>query len=283
MEQAEARNVHELVELSLYRVETTAYETLAIEQMSRPHWIVSHVMRGDVETETEGTIEKCRVGEVMIHPPGVPFSERAKGPGCHQWLELEMKVSPSAEVFRLYPVAYVVRLESAKEFVRVFEKLEATFGSKAGHTRDLRIVSLATDLIGLVLESWRAAGSPPRPDVKAIPDERFRPVVSYMREHLGEKLTRQKLARRAGLHPAYFDRLFRAAYGTPPMQLLRDLRLRRAQSLLEETEDTLEKIARVVGLGDAAYLSRVFRAKYGKAPGQHREGAKGTKKSYLVP
>src|SRR4051794_24912873 len=134
MEQAEARNVHELVELSLYRVETTAYETLAIEQMSRPHWIVSHVMRGDVETETEGTIEKCRVGEVMIHPPGVPFSERAQGPGCHQWLELEMKVSPHAEVFRLYPVAYVVRLESAKEFVRVFEKLEATFGSKAGHT-----------------------------------------------------------------------------------------------------------------------------------------------------
>ena len=153
MEQAEARNVHELVELSLYRVETTAYETLAIEQMSRPHWIVSHVMRGDVETETEGTIEKCRVGEVMIHPPGVPFSERAKGPGCHQWLELEMKVSPSAEVFRLYPVAYVVKLESAKEFVGVFEKLEATLASRASHTRDLRIVSLATDLIGLVLES----------------------------------------------------------------------------------------------------------------------------------
>jgi AraC-like DNA-binding protein len=283
MEQAEARNVHELVELSLYRVETAAYGTLAIENMNRPHWIVSHILRGDVETRTEGSVTKARAGDVMIHPPSVPFSEHAKGPGCHQWIELEMKVSPSAEVFRLYPVAYVVTLSSAPEFARVFEKLESTFGATASHTRDLRIVSLTTDLVDRVLESWRAAGSPPRPDVKAVPDDRFRPVVSYMREHLGEKLTRTKLARRAGLHPAYFDRLFRAAYGTPPMQLLRDLRLRRAQSLLEDTDDTLERIARASGLGDAAYLSRVFRAKYGKAPGQHRESSRSTKKSYMLP
>lgn len=283
MEQAEARNVHELVELSLYRVETSAYETLAIEKTTRPHWIVSHVLRGEVETETEAQIEKVRAGDVMIHPPAVPFSERAPGPGCHQWLELEMKVSPSAEVFRLYPVAYVVKLDSATEFARIFERLESTFRAAPGHTRDLRIVSLTTDLVDRVLESWRGAGSRPRPDVKSVPDDRLRPVVSYMREHLGEKLTRTKLARRAGLHPAYFDRLFRAAYGTPPMQLLRDLRLRRAQSLLEETDDTLEQIARAAGLGDAAYLSRVFRAKYGKAPGQHRESSKSTKKSYILP
>jgi AraC-like DNA-binding protein len=283
MEQAEARNVHELVELSLYQVETAAYEKLGIERLNRPHWIVSHILRGDVETETEGTILRARAGDVMVHPPGVPFSERAKDPGCHQWFELEMKVSPSAEVFRLYPVAYVVKLNAPGEFSGVFQKLESTFAAPASHTRDLRIVSLTTDLVDRILESWRAAGSPSRPDVKTAPDDRFRPVVSYMREHLGEKLTRTKLARRAGLHPAYFDRLFRAAYGTPPMQLLRDLRLRRAQSLLEDTDDTLEQIARVSGLGDAAYLSRVFRAKYGKAPGQHRESTKSTKKSYILP
>src|SRR5258708_6426359 len=139
MEQAEARNVHELVELSLYQVETAAYETLGIESMNRPHWIISHVLRGDVETETEGSVTRARAGDVMIHPPGVPFSERAKGPGCHEWLELEMKVSPSAEVFRLYPVAYVVKLSSPPEFSRVFEKLESSFGAPASHTRDLRI------------------------------------------------------------------------------------------------------------------------------------------------
>jgi AraC-like DNA-binding protein len=282
MEQAEARNVHEQVELSLYQVETAAYEKLGIEGMNRPHWIISHVLRGSVETETEGHIMPVRAGDVMIHPPGVPFCERAPGPGCHQWFELEMKVSPSAEVLRLYPVAYVVKLSSPSEFSIVFQKLEAAFTGPPSHTRDLRIVGLTADLIDRILESWRGAGSPPRPDAKAAPDDRFRPVMSYMREHLDEKLSRTKLARRAGLHPAYFDRLFRAAYGTPPMQLLRDLRLRRAQSLLEDSDQTLEEIARATGLGDAAYLSRVFRAKYGKSPGQHRESTRNTKKSYIL-
>jgi AraC-like DNA-binding protein len=283
MEQAEARNVHEQVELSLYWVQTSSYETLGLENVTRQHWIVSHVLRGEVETATGTNVAKVLAGDVMVHPPGIPFSERAKGPGCHQWLELDMKVSPSAEVFRLHPVAYVVKLASALEFARSFEKLESAFGSPPHPARDLRIVSLATDLIGGVLESWRSAGSPARPDAPTTHDDRFRPVMTFMREHLAEKLTRQKLARRAGLHPAYFDRLFRAAYGTPPMQLLRDLRLRRAQSLLEETDDTLEAVARASGLGDAAYLSRVFRAKYGKAPGQYRESAKSTRMRYLAP
>ena len=128
-------------------------------------------------------------------------------------------------------------------------------------------------------KSWRAAGSPPRPDVKAIPDERFRPVVSYMREHLGEKLTRRKARAPRGppsgvFRSAVSRRLWHAAHAA-----LARLRLRRrAVAARGDRRYAGEDRARV-GLGDAAYLSRVFRAKYGKAPGSIAKARKARRRA----
>ena len=95
-----------------------------------------------------------------------------------------------------------------------------------------------------------------------------------MQAHLQEKLTRDDLARLAHLHPGYFDRAWRAAYGTSPLALLRDMRLRHARSLLERTDHTLDHVAQQCGMGEATHFSRVFRAHVGQSPGQYRQSAR---------
>ena len=276
-------SLHASLELSLYQVEVGRYTSLRLLDNVMPHWIISFVQQGQVETATRGERNCARAGDAMIHPPHLPFSECADGPGKHLYFTFDAQAPPNLDLLRLHPVSLVIRLISPDEYAETFQRLETAWAAPASPVRDLRVFTGATELLTHVLDGWKAAGSPPRPPALQTSEDRFVDVVTFMTEHLDRKLTRDDLAGRVCLHPGYFDRVFRAAYGLAPMQMLRDLRLRRAQQLLESTEDTLDTIACACGLGDAAAFSRAFRARYDCAPGQYRERAKAIRRSVLYP
>ncbi len=104
--------------------------------------------------------------------------------------------------------------------------------------------------------------------------DRFTGVVNYMAENMAEKLTRDDLARRLNLHPGYFNRIFYEAFGVAPMQMLRDMRLRQAQHLLETSDNPLDSISMSCGFNDTAYFCRVFFRNYQMTPGQYRQSAR---------
>ncbi len=276
-------SIHEQLELSLYTVETASYTSLHIVDRSYPYWILSHVLYGEVETFTRNERWQVRAGDVMLHPPHLPFSERASHEGVHQWLLFNVMVSPNVDLFRLYPVAPVLSLFVPGHFAQTFETLQRVWKDAASLARRLQTFALAMQLFGIVLESWQRAGSVPRSLDLRTPQDRFIETIAYMTEHIDQKLLRDDLAAMVHLNPGYFDRVFRSIYGLTPMQMLRDLRLQHALQLLESTEASLGAIAVACGLSDAAYLSRVFRQRYGQTPGQYREGAKSTRVSYISP
>jgi AraC-like DNA-binding protein len=272
------------IDAAVWIVETAPYASLDLRGTTRPYWIVSHVLEGAVVTETGGLRYSVGPGDVMVHPPNLPFSETAAGPGIHQWMGFEASSESAATLFARYPVPPVVSLGARRQTYRAtFEALENVCGEPEDRPgRTLRAASLASLLLAEALAAWADAGCPPRPDAFAPPSERFAAVVAYMETRLADRLTREDLARRAFLHPGSFDRAFSAAYGRPPMRLLQEMRLARAQSLLETTEETLDAVARAAGLGDAGRLGRLFRARFGISPGAYRTRARTTRGSYLT-
>jgi AraC-like DNA-binding protein len=276
-------SLHARLELSLYRVEVGRYASLALADITWPHWVVSFVRQGRVETATRGVRSRAGDGDAMIHPPHLPFSERADVPGTHLYFVFDARVPPHLDLLRLNPIPPVVRVPSPADYADTFGRLLDAWASPASPARDVRAFALATDLLAAILDGWQAMGAPPRPAALQTPEDRFADVIGFMAAHLDRRLTRDDLAGRVCLHPGYFDRAFRAAYGLAPMQMLRDLRLRRARQLLEDTDLTLDSIAAACGLGDAAAFSRAFRARYGAAPGQHRQSAKQTRQAVLYP
>ncbi|MBM7504184.1 GlxA family transcriptional regulator [Agromyces aurantiacus] len=98
----------------------------------------------------------------------------------------------------------------------------------------------------------------------------FAEVLDWMLEHLDEDLTVDRLARKALMSPRTFARKFRAETGTTPNAWLNRQRLLRAQQLLEETDLTLEEIARETGFGAAAVMRHHFVKVLQTTPTQYR-------------
>jgi AraC-like DNA-binding protein len=79
------------------------------------------------------------------------------------------------------------------------------------------------------------------------------------REHLELPLTVDDLARQAMMSPRTYARRVRETTGTTPLQWLCAERVRRAQDLLENTDDTIERIATLCGFGSAHQMRTHFR------------------------
>ena len=84
------------------------------------------------------------------------------------------------------------------------------------------------------------------------------PALDWARAHLELPLTVEDLARQALMSPRTFARRFRETTGTTPLQWLCAERVRRAQALLENTDDTIDRIAEACGLGSAHRLRTHF-------------------------
>jgi transcriptional regulator GlxA family with amidase domain len=95
-------------------------------------------------------------------------------------------------------------------------------------------------------------------------------VLGWMLEHVGDDLSVEHLARRAGTSPRTFARRFRAATGTTPHQWLLSQRILLAQRLLETTDDSVERVARRCGFGSAAGLRQHFTRAVSASPQAYR-------------
>ncbi|MFD1831331.1 helix-turn-helix domain-containing protein [Streptomyces desertarenae] len=95
-------------------------------------------------------------------------------------------------------------------------------------------------------------------------------LLSWALERLDRPLTVEDLARRARMSSRNLGRHFRAATGTTPLQWLLTQRIRRAQELLETTDDSIDTIAAATGMGTATTLRRHFNRTVGVPPDTYR-------------
>jgi len=98
-------------------------------------------------------------------------------------------------------------------------------------------------------------------------------VITFMREHYGEKLDRDILARHAGFSRWHFSRLFAASMKMPPMQFLNEIRVEEAKKRLQAGGKTVLQIAVEVGFCDAGQLGLHFKRKAGVTPGVYLKQA----------
>ncbi|MDG0813292.1 helix-turn-helix domain-containing protein [Cohnella rhizosphaerae] len=126
-------------------------------------------------------------------------------------------------------------------------------------------------LLGSLAAGPAAPAAPPRARQSDAALER---AVHYLHEHFAEPLVMSNVASAVGYSVQHFQRLFREAYGQPPLAYLRRIRLHQAAVWLEENpRASVSELAGKIGM-DPNFFIRSFKQAYGVPPGQYRKNKK---------
>jgi len=100
--------------------------------------------------------------------------------------------------------------------------------------------------------------------------EPLRDLQAHILDRPDDDLSVETLARRAGMSPRNFARVFTRQVGTTPARFVTTARVETARRLLEESAEPLETVCSRSGLGTLESMRRAFLRIVGIPPGQYR-------------
>ena len=100
--------------------------------------------------------------------------------------------------------------------------------------------------------------------------EFFGRIEAYIKEHLSEPLSAQKICTVFGISQTYLSRLFRKYSNTSFSKRLAVFRVEKAREIMEGNKDLFIKdVASMVGFADQFYFSRIFRSVTGVSTAEY--------------
>jgi transcriptional regulator GlxA family with amidase domain len=95
-------------------------------------------------------------------------------------------------------------------------------------------------------------------------------IIEEMENNLEEPLSPSLLAKQAGLSTRQLERLFRRYLDRSPKRYYLELRLKKARSLLLQTDMSVINVALACGFSSPSHFSKCYRAFYGRTPYRER-------------
>ena len=98
----------------------------------------------------------------------------------------------------------------------------------------------------------------------------IRPVLQYIQDHIDNpELSNVELAKQVSISEVYLRKLFSTHLNMTPKQYILDLRIRKAQQLLVDTEYTVTTISEMCGFSSLYHFCRAFHNKTGMTPTEY--------------
>jgi len=101
-------------------------------------------------------------------------------------------------------------------------------------------------------------------------NNRIAHIVKYIREHLTEQISVDKLAGRACMSVSHFHKIFKNTLGESPVDYINFERIKFAKKLMANTNKKLSEIAFLSGFNNVSYFNRQFKKHEMISPSQYR-------------
>jgi AraC-like DNA-binding protein len=225
----------------------------------------SFVFRGKGFYEWRGTRYPVQGPAVLRQWPAEAMHYGPQG----TWHELYVVYSPAAADI-LARRGYVANdrplwsIRDTRGVQRHLDDLSRLLSNPAGLAEQIDRIDRTCEQ--LILESLMGAATAPLESSA----ERVASLRRWVEAHWRQNHDFDELARRHGLSPTHFRRLWQRSVGVPPHRFVLEERLRRACRALVQTDAPIAEIARAHGFADPLYFSRRFRAFTGESASTYR-------------
>ena len=218
------------------------------------------VLGGTLCEEAGGTGHVGGIGSVAIKPAGVPHADTFGSEGLHT-LTLEF----DAEAFDRE-----VDLNSATRSYRwvVGGPLFAGLATLADELH-LECADSAAAIEAAAIAAIDHLADVPAPRVSTAP-RWLSAAEEYVRVNSRRPICVRDLAALVGVHRAHLHRVFRAYHRCTIGAYVRRLRVERAAKALQQSSDSIVKIALDCGFSDQPHMTRLFRKWVGVTPATYR-------------
>lgn len=101
-------------------------------------------------------------------------------------------------------------------------------------------------------------------------EQKIREAASYLHSHCTERNNLSRVIASVGMSRRSFYFYWRKFYSQSPAQFILSLRIQQAKFLLENTDDSISRIAEELSFCNPIYFIRAFRKKIGETPQHYR-------------
>jgi AraC family transcriptional regulator len=243
--------------------------TLALRLSSPPSFAEAHHRINPASTRFS------RLGDLIFHPPAIPIHARGSGGKIQvvtcgfsraRFETLAGIADDGWDASRLRACLDVRGTPVDGALMRL-----AREAISPGFASGILVESLT---IGLIVELARfldASVSPEGTTTGRLAPWQLRRLIEYVEAHTGGSPTMADLAALCGISPDHLGRVFRRTTGQSVMAFVGEVRMRKARTLLSQTNLTLKEISYRLGFPSQSGFSIAFRRAAGETPKQFRQ------------
>ncbi|SRR5579883_773539 len=217
------------------------------------------VLSGTLTEYSHGRARHCAPGTVIFNPAGIDHHDEVGGRGARCFV---VQLSHAWSAGRL-------ETHRAPEWVTLRSDVASELASRL--RREARQWEPTSPLVVegiLLLLSAEALRADRRTGIRT-PAVWLTRAAESLDANFASPPTIHELAFDAGVHPAYFARSFRSAFGCTPGAYVRGRRLGWARQQVAHG-GALVEIALSAGFADQAHFSREFKRRFGVTPSEYR-------------
>jgi AraC-like DNA-binding protein/quercetin dioxygenase-like cupin family protein len=217
--------------------------------------------------------QKLSAGHIIIIPPGIPhvYGASEEDPWSVYW------VHSNGLFFEQYYKMLLPRLpveasdimgENIKE---LFRQCFTLLKNPWQYEEYFYVCQLG----GTIMAMLACIGKESDPQIALRGNRSIGKVITFIKEHLHDKLSLEDLTRVSGLGRSQLHNIFHKATGYPPIEYFLRAKIQAASRDLYFSQLPIKDIAFSYGIDDPYYFSRMFKKIMGVSPQRYRDQVKG--------
>ena len=233
----------------------------------RSYQLIHFVLYGKGEFHINGHIFHLSKGDAFIIPSGKVCYYKADDfdPLCYIWINFS-GINSQMYAYELMnsidDVFIIHNLDIDKYKYKIFEVIKLGTNTISKY---FKCNSILLDIMSMLFEDLNLDEK--KLSNYSIVDD----IKHYLDMNYPDKIKMKDVAKEFGIHPNYLTKIFHDKFDISPKNYLKDLKLKKAQSLLKTTDLPISIIADSLGFDDQLAFSRIFKKEFSLSPSEYRK------------